>query len=191
MPAFKKKSYEEKEKKKDTSKEEIEAAHAKIKSSNALLFWKSPSRIFKKRRRKYFTTIAAIALVLMALATVAGEFLLVAVILAMVFVSYALAVVEPEEVDHKITPFGLVSGQHAYLWDELKSFWFVKKDENELLNIETNLRFPGRLIILLGGVEKNAVRELLSRHIAFREIPIVTWIDKAALKLSSWIPLED
>src|SRR3989344_2790499 len=76
------------------------------KEIKTLLNWRSPSRPFKKRSRDYFTTIAAIVFLIGVILLFIKEFLLIGVILALMFVSYVLATVPPEEVEHEISTEG-------------------------------------------------------------------------------------
>ncbi len=106
------------------------------------------------------------------------EFLLVGVILALVFVAYINSTIEPPEFEHKITTKGVTSGGHTYLWEELKEFWMVQKNGQTVLNVDTNVRFPGRLFIVLNEEIVEKVRTSLSKYISFREEPKTVWLDQ-------------
>lgn len=155
-----------------------------------VLEWKSPSRPFKRRDREYFTTIAAIVFLLGVILLFLKEFLLIGVILAFMFVSYVLATVPPEETDHKVTTEGITTGGKSFLWNELKDFYFTQKWSSPILNVNTKLKFPGRLIILLGNEEEKRIKEELGKYLSFRESPQITWMDKAADWLSKRVQLE-
>ena len=154
-----------------------------------LLKWEAPVRPFKKRDRDYYTTIAAIVFLLAVILLFLKEWLLIAVMVALMFVAYVLATVPPEKTDHEITTRGLVVSGKAYLWKELRRFWFVKKWGDTILNIDTNLKFPTRLMILLGETEEAKVKELLQKQIQY-EVPEKTFMDRSAKWLSDKIPLE-
>ncbi len=147
-----------------------------------LISWKSPLRIFKKRDKKHFTNLILVVFIISLVLIFFKEFLLVGVILALVFVAYVNSSVEPPEFEHKITTQGLTSGGHTYLWDELKEFWLVKKDGQTVLNIDTKVRFPGRLFIVLNEGNVEEVKQALSKYISFREQPKITWLDQ----LTDW-----
>ncbi len=193
MPKFRLKLEKVEEKKPEEKRltaEELAEKHALLKTERAIISWKSASRPFKKRGPEYFITTGLVALILILIATVLREFLLVGVILSLSFVAYVLATVEPEEIEHKIVKSGLVSGNHAYLWEELKSFWFEKKYEQELLAIETKLRFPGRLFILIGGISAASVKNAIGKNLEFRQVPNLNWLDRTAERLTKLFPLE-
>ena len=154
-----------------------------------LLKWEAAVRPFKKRDRDYYTTIAAIVFLLAVILLFLKEFLLIGVIIALAFVAYVLASVEPDKTTHEITTRGVVTAEKAYKWEELTRFWFDKKWKDEILHIDTNLKFPGRLMMLLGGTEKNKVKELLQKQVQF-EVPEKTFMDKSAKWLQEKVPLE-
>src|SRR3990167_8731884 len=136
------------------SKEELDAKHVAALEAKAIVSWKSPVRIFKARSKKYFTKVALYGLIFVLAAIAFGEFFLVGVIIAVVFVVYVLATVAPQVIEHKITNMGIISGGRAFLWEELDSFWFDKKGDDRLLLVSTKLHFPTRLIIILTTVSE-------------------------------------
>lgn len=155
-----------------------------------LLEWQSPSRLFKKRDREYFTTIGAIVFLLAVIVFFMRDFLQIAVILSLAFVAYVLATVEPEEVEHKITAAGVYNAGHFYSWDELVSFWFAEKWGQKILNLEMATGFPRVLLLLLGKAEEEKMRKILEEHLLFREVVEKHWIDSASEWLQQKIPLE-
>ncbi|TSC53107.1 MAG: Uncharacterized protein LiPW16_485 [Microgenomates group bacterium LiPW_16] len=152
--------------------------------------WRSPSRPFKKRQKEFFTTIGAIVFLLAVILVFIKEFLLIGVILALAFVAYVLATVEPEEVEHKITTNGLESARHFYKWEELAGFWFWEKWGQPVLIVVTKLRFPGRVVILIGGQDQEKIKNILSKYLKFYEKPEKNWMDDAAKWLAEKVPLE-
>ncbi len=152
------------------------------------LEWNSPSRLFKKRDREYFTNIAAIVFLLSIILVFAREFVLIATVLSVVFLIYVLSTVAPEEVKHKITNLGIESAGQFYRWEQLFEFWFENQWGQTLLVLRPLL--GPRVIILLGSQDQNAVREHIAKHIPFREIPQRSWVDNAARWITEKIPLE-
>jgi len=152
-----------------------EEKHNEIKT---LVSWKSPLRIFKKRDKKHFTNLIMVVFLISAVLIFFKEFLLVGVILALVFVAYINSTIEPPEFDHKITTKGITSGGHTYLWEELKEFWLDRKGARTVLNIDTKVRFPGRLFIVLNEESTEEVKKALSKYLSFREEHKVTWLDQ-------------
>ncbi len=154
-----------------------------------LLVWKAPARAFKKRNREYYTTIGAIAFLLIVILLFLKEWLLIGVIISLGFVSYVLASVPPQEEEHKITTRGVFTGGKRYDWNGLGRFWFTEKWGNKILNIETGLAFPRRLMLLLGSQKKKDIKNALEKYLVF-EKPEKTIIDKASAWLQKKVPLE-
>jgi len=73
------------------SKEELDAKHVAALEAKSIVFWKSPVRIFKARSKRYFTKVALYALIFILAAIAFGEYFLVGVIIAVVFVAFVLA----------------------------------------------------------------------------------------------------
>lgn len=157
-------------------------------TAQTFLSWSSPSRLFKKRDREYFTNIGAIVFLLTIILVFAREFVLIAAVLSIVFLIYVLSTVPPEEVHHKITSLGIESAGHFYRWEELADFWLEEQWGQHMLVLRPYL--SPRVIMLLGSENHQKVRELIAKHIPFREEPQKTWVDNAASWLTRKIPLE-
>ena len=172
------------------SKEELDAKHQAALEAKAIVSWKSPERIFKARSKKYFTKVALYGLVFILAAIAFGEFFLVGVIIALIFVVYVLATSAPEVIEHRITNMGITSGGRAFLWEELDSFWFDRRGDDRLLMVQTNMHFPTRLIMLLTTVSERTLLHVLEKHIHFHHGPVHTLMDKWANSLQKRINLE-
>ena len=172
------------------SKEELDAKHQAALEAKAIVSWKSPERIFKARSKKYFTKVALYGLVFILAAIAFGEFFLVGVIIALIFVVYVLATSAPEVIEHRITNMGITSGGRAFLWEELDSFWFDRRGDDRLLMVQTNMHFPTRLIMLLTTVSERTLLDVLEKHIHFHHGPVHTLMDKWANSLQKRINLE-
>lgn len=154
-----------------------------------LLVWKAPARPFKKRNKEYFTTIAAIVFLLIIILFFIKEWLLIGVIISLLFVSYVLATVPPEQVEHKITTRGITTGGKTYKWEIFTRFWFSKKWDHQTLHLETALVFPRQLQLILKGKSKEEVKKIVEKYLVF-EKPKTTTMDKAAKWLQEKVPLE-
>ena len=152
------------------------------------LSWSSPSRLFKRRDKEYFTNIGAIVFLLTIILVFAREFVLIAAVVSIVFLIYVLSTVPPEDIKHKITNLGIESGGHFYRWEELVDFWF--EEQWGQVKLEIRAYAQPHVIILLGSESKEKVREIIAKYIPFREEPEKTWVDNAANWLSQKVPLE-
>src|SRR3989344_5926301 len=165
------------------SREELDTKHRAALESKTIIFWKSPVRVFKARSRQYFVKVGFYGLIFILAAIAFGEFVLVGVILAVIFLVYVLASVAPETIEHRITNMGIVSGGRAFLWDDLDSFWFDKKGDDRLLVVQTKLHFPSRLIIILTTVSERGLLDILEKHLHYHHGPVHTLFDKWAIWL--------
>jgi hypothetical protein len=152
--------------------------------------WVAPSRPFRKKDRSYFTTIIIIIVLLILISILAREFILIGVLLAFAFVIYVLAFVPPEDVEYRISTQGITIGDHFYFWGDLDSFWFLKKEGLDILNVNTNLRFPGRLMILVEGDKIEVIKKIVAKYLLFYEIPPKNLMDDWAEKLQKNFPME-
>lgn len=150
--------------------------------------WEAPSRPFKKRQRQFFVTVTVIALLVSLILFFSGQFLPIAVVISVVFLMYVLQVVPPHNISHKITTFGISVEGNLYYWQELGRFWFEKKYDQSLLNVET-LRFPGRITVVIPEEKKQEVTEILS-EVLLQQKPDLTLFEKIAGWVQEKVPLE-
>jgi len=153
-----------------------------------LFQWQAPERPFKKRNKKYFSTVFVIALLVSLILAFAGQLVAIAVVLAVAFVVYALSVVPPQNLTYKISTYGVRIESNLYYWEELGRFWFTDKYDQNILNIET-VRFPGRITVLLGDQKKEII-ELILAEVLLQQKPELTLYEKASAWLQEKIPLD-
>lgn len=158
-----------------------------------ILSWKAPSRPFRKKDKSFYFTSTTIVVLISLIAGLAGWILLIAALLAMLFVVYVLNFIPPEDVEYKISTQGITIGEHFYHWQELDSFWFTKKEGGVvLLHIQTLLHFPGQLILLLDkSVDEENVKRVCARFLPFQEIAPQSFMEKWGAKLQKHFPLEN
>lgn len=156
-----------------------------VEKIKTLLEWDSLSRLFIPRDKKYFSNLGILILIAGLVLIFFKEFVIILVVLALAFVTYALSTVPPEKIHHKITSQGVVSADHSYGWKELKDFWFTEKDGITILQINTVLRFPARLIILVDRpATKEKITANLSPFLHFNETHQEHWLDKVSSTLA-------
>jgi len=175
--------------KKKIVREEVKVEPVLPVELKTLLKWTAPVRPFKKRDREYYTTIAAIVFLLAVILLFLKEWLLIAVMVALMFVAYVLATVAPESVEHEINTRGIMTGGKLYKWEDMLRFWFTKKWHDTILHLDTKLKFPGRLMLLLSDQDEAKVKALIQPKVQY-EVPETTFMDRSAKWLSDKIPLE-
>jgi hypothetical protein len=155
-----------------------------------LIEWQAPARPFKKRNRQYYTTIVLIVFLISLILFFAGQFLFIAVIIALAFLAYVLSSVPPEIVRNRITTYGIQADQQLFHWEEMGRFWLGERYGQAMVHVEVS-RFPNQLTLLLGDKPdiKSDVVEYLSQ-ILLQEKPKPTTFDKAATWLQEKISLD-
>ncbi len=157
-----------------------------------LLSWEAPSRPFRKKDRSYYTTLAIIVILLVLILLLAHEFLLIATILSLTFVSYVLAFVPPHHILYRISTQGITINEDFYFWHYLDAFWFKEKDGHKILIIQTRFRFPGQLMLVLpADHDEEKVKKLVARFLPFVEVPYKSWMEKWSEGLQKNFPLEN
>ena len=156
-----------------------------------LLSWEAPSRPFRKKDRSYYTTIAILVILLVLIAFLIKEFLLIGVLLSLAFVTYVLAFVPPNNVTYKISTQGITISDHFYFWHLMDSFWFKKKEGQNIMFVQTRLRFPGQLMLVLGEIDQEEIKKIAARFLPYHEIPQTSLFDKWAEGLQKNFPLEN
>ena len=156
-----------------------------------LITWEAPSRPFRKKDRSYYTTIAILVILLVLISFLFREFLLIGVLLALAFVTYVLAFVPPHSIQYRISTQGITVGEDFYFWHFLDAFWFKEKDGIKVLHIQTRLRFPAQLMLVLGSQNEEKVKKAVARFLPFVEVPYKSWMEKWSEGLQKHFPLEN
>ncbi|MBI2196116.1 hypothetical protein HYU45_00725 [Candidatus Daviesbacteria bacterium] len=157
-----------------------------------LLSWEAPARPFRKKDRSYYTTIAVLAIFLVLVVFFwLQDFLLIGVIASFAFVTYVLAFVPPHNITYQISTQGITIGEDFYFWHFLDSFWFKEKDGLKVLHIQTLLRFPTQLMLVLGKEDEEKIKKTVARFLPFHEKPYKSWMEKWSESLQKHLPLEN
>ncbi len=156
-----------------------------------LIEWKALSRPFKKRDRSFYTTVAILVILFSPIALFLGGKTLFMALIALGFVVYVFNLVPPEEIDYKLSIQGVTVSDHFYHWQELDSFWISQKDGHKILNILTQLRFPGVLMLIIDETKLEEIKRICARFLPFHEIVPKTIIEKWSESLQKHFPLEN
>jgi len=171
-------------------KKEPIASTIKKKEKINKISWTAPARPFKPRDKKYFTTIGVVILVLGLILLMVREFLLIGVIISLGFVSYVLATVKPEKVNHEINEDGIKVGSEQFLWKSLTHFFFTTQWGYKILNISTKKAVPGRLMMLLGNIKEADAEKEVKKRLEKIAAPQKGLGEKALEKAGSFLKLE-
>lgn len=153
-----------------------------------ILEWIAPSRPFRKPNRRFFTTITIIGVLIGLILFFANQILPVAVVFAVVFLTYVLFSIPPGDVRYRLTTYGVRIEDKLYYWEELGRFWFTQQYKIDLLHIEVS-RFPNTIHLLMGEIPVEAMQEILS-EVLLHERPPLSPVEKAAKWLQDKVPLD-
>jgi len=168
--------------------EEQNIAQNENKKEELRFSWTAPARPFKRRDRNFFTTVAALGVLIGLILFFLEGILAVAVVAAIVFLVYVLFTVPPEEVEYKITSKGIAFAEKKHLWEEFRRFWFTKRLDSNLLVLES-INFPGRFEMVVQEADKAKIQEVLEQYLIHEEAA-PNFLDKAAAWLSKKVPFE-
>jgi hypothetical protein len=161
----------------------------KVVQNIKLFQWEANDRYEFGFDNKTFITIVALSLVLILFLAILGHYLLMLSIIALLFFIYVLSTTKPIKVKHKITARGIDTGDKLYEWYMFNDFYFTKKDKQNFLIVNTKLRFPGALILLLSEKDRLPLFLLLQEFVLYKDIRKQRKLDK--INFGEYIPLEE
>ena len=164
---------------------EEDSKPTKEKAVKTLFRWQSFSRPYSKRGPKWFVYTSLLVLTILLILLFVKEFFIILPVLAVAFLGYVLMSVPPEIIDNAVTTHGINTADRSYIWEELDDFWFVEKNGFYSLYVDTFLRWPRRLFILINKDDKEKLKDTLARYLPYRELPKTTWMDTASDSLSN------
>lgn len=159
-----------------------------VREIKTLLCWKAPARPFKRQTREFWRLTLTIVFLISVILLFFKEWFLIATIIALTFVYYVLSTVLPEEVEYRLTNRGVRMGEINYPWEVLYRFWFAKKWNQVVLNVEGQVGLGGRLMMMLGKQDQKEVQAVMGKYLLHEEAP-PTFFDTASEWLSKKIPI--
>lgn len=161
----------------------------KIVQNIKLFEWEAPVRPVLGFEMKSFAAIVALFLLFILYLAILGHFGLMATLIALLFFVYVARTTDPIKVKHKITARGIDTIDKLYEWFMLGEFWFCRKNGQEFLVVETKLRAPAKLIMLINSEDRAALFTLLQDKLLYRDVRNQSYWEK--LVWGSMISLED
>jgi len=155
------------------------------------LEWTAPGRPFKKRTKQYYLTALLIMIFVEIILFLFSQYLLMIVVLSLIFVAFALATIPPKNFHYRISSEGIMIEDSFFLWQELSEFYFKKRENVETIHILTQDYFPGELVITLGDLDQDRIKNVLLAHLPYREYIKPTFVEKSADWLTKNFPLEN
>lgn len=155
-------------------------------SEKDLVSWVAPARPFRKADREFYITIIATAAIVGLVLFLVEGWMPVILLISIVFLFYVMTTVPPDNIQYKITSFGIKIEGKLTGWDNLIRFWFSRRFDHELLVFETRT-IPGRIEFVITPEVKGEIKKTLAQYITEEEAP-PSYLDKAANWLAGKIP---
>ncbi len=153
-----------------------------------LFEWESPIRVPFAFEKKSFLVIVALCLLFILFLAILGHYLLMFAIIALLFLIYVAGTTEPVNVKHQITARGVETLDHLYEWYMLENFYFTQKKGHHILLLETRLRFPSQLFIIIEKKDLETIFLLLQDQLLYKDIKKQSSWQK--MNFGEYIPLE-
>ncbi len=169
--------------------EDSDVPTKKVVQNIKLFEWEAPERYEIRFDSKSFWIILSIALLFVLFLAILQQYYLMAAIIALLFFVYVAGTNKPNTIKHKITARGIDTGGRLYEWFMLNNFWFSIKNGQYLLIVETKLRYPRALLMLLDQADKDAIFVLLQEKVLYKDIRKQGRID--TLTYGQYIPFEE
>lgn len=160
-----------------------------INEEKVLFEWEAPERAFQKKDRDFWVTAIAILILVSVILVFIKEFFLVIALGSVLFLYYGLSTVPPGIVKNKLTNRGVYFGELRYLWSDLAKFWFKKNLSNQVLFIETWLRFPRQISLVVNLEDQEKIKDIIIKRIPLLENS-PTFVDKLTKWFGERLPLE-
>jgi hypothetical protein len=161
----------------------------KVVQNIKLFEWEAPDRFEYSFDNKSFIVIIALSLILILFLAILGKYYLMAALISLLFFIYVVFSTKPEKVKHRITARGIEFGDKLYDWYMLEDFYFTKKKDQNFLLVDTKLRFPPALVMLLDEDDRLAIFLLLQEYVLYKDIKKQKRFEK--MSFGEYIPLEE
>lgn len=161
-----------------------------INEEKPLFEWDASERAFQKRDRDFWITAVAILVLVSVILFFIKEMFLIIALGSALFLYYVLSTVPPGNSHYKITNRGIYFGEVFYPWNWVSRFWFKASLSSQLLEFETNLRFPRQISLVIKPEHQEALKKII-----LKRLPMIasspTFIDKLTKWFSERLPLEN
>jgi len=169
--------------------EDSDVPTKKVVQNIKLFEWEAPDRYEISFESKGFWVILSLSLLFILFLAILQQYYLMAAIISLLFFVYVAGTNKPMKIKHKITARGIDTGGRLYEWFTLDNFWFSIKNGQYLLVVETKLRYPKALLLLLDQADKDALFVLLQEKVLYKDIRKQSKID--ILTYGQYIPFEE
>ncbi len=155
-----------------------------------LISWSAPGRPFKKKTRHFYLSSILILFFFEVILFLFSQYELMIAAIALAFLAFSLSLVPPHDFHYKITTEGIKVEDYFYIWGELYDFFFKRINGVDVLIVRTQDLLPGELMISMGNISRDHMRQVLVPYLPFREYIHPTFMEKSSDWLARNFPLE-
>lgn len=161
----------------------------KLAQEKELFKWVAASRPYRPQSKQFFSTAIVIAVLISAILVLAGEWMLIMVMAALIFVYYVWSMMPPEQIQYTLTTKGIKVNDQLYRWEDCARWWLTDKWGSQLLVVDTPFIFPKRLHLVVDEKDVKSIEEVMYKFLEM-ERPLDTGVDKVSKWLTEKFPLE-
>jgi len=110
---------------------------------------------------------------------------------SLVFFIQALKKVSPGSVKFEISNHGVMVDDSMYYWDKLRRFFFLTRENSEVLVIDTVIGFPGRIYLSIDSNDKEKIKTLLEKYLHYLDAEPRTFLDNTYDKVVSKFSVDE
>jgi hypothetical protein len=169
--------------------EDDELQPKKVVQNIKLYEWEAPDRFEYKFDNKSFIVVVALSLVLILFLAILGKYFLMGALISLLFFIYVLGTTKPDIVKYRITARGIEYLDKLYEWFTFSNFYFTNRKGENVLIVETKLRFPATIVMLLDEKDRLPVFLLLQEFILYKDVKKQSKLE--VMNNGVYIPLEE
>jgi len=167
--------------------------HEKLPVKEVYLAWQREVTVEEKISisKRYSRSLITISIVVGLILLVMQQFFVLLIIASIAFFIISLKKVSPENVKYEISNHGIMIDDSMYYWDKLRRFFFLPKEKNEILAVDTTIGSPGRIYISFNPEDRDKIKEILEKYAYYLEKEPRTFFDDAYDKVVNKISMEE
>ena len=127
--------------------------------------WQTLEYRHREHAKDWYWAVGIITIAATVTALILKDFLFALFILIAAFAMVAIAGRKPRMVSFEINDKGVIADRLFYSYDGIESFWVEKMENHSELLLKLNRDFMPQLIVPLGDLDPEEIREFLLNHL--------------------------
>ncbi len=156
-----------------------------------LLIWRSPLRPFVKREPRIIRFYLLLGGLVSILVLFFNDWMAILPVWALIFIAYVFTVIEPPEVVHRITQFGIETAGTTFRWESLSHFYYTSRLRYTQLVLVTHEPYSTHTYIIIPKEIQMQITEQLTKHLIYFDKAPRTLVDRIGEFFSQFLLQED